>query len=446
MKSEIVVQHPLASAPLRIPVSVECNTPEDRVLANVLQNSKRIKKWVKIEEPHDRVAVLVGGGPSLADTIEELMEVRGDVFALNGAASFLDERGILPDYQVIMDARPQTADLIGPAKHYLFASQVDPSLFDRVPDATLWHTTYGNLKIDEQDGFPVHDDDYCIVGAAVSVGNTALPLLYVLGYRTIHVFGMDSSFRDGKGHAYSQPMNDGEPCTVVSFNGRDYTCSVAMELQARNFVWRANQLKSAGVAIHVHGDGLLPALAHSDISEAEKYQAMWERPEYREVSPGELVVDKFLGMVPPKSSIIDFGCGTGRAALKMENAGHFVTCVDFTDNSRDEEARRITFVRTDLTKPIYLHAKFGFCTDVMEHIPTEFVEVTIRNIMECVQKCFFQISTVPDNMGALIGLPLHLTVQPHEWWVKVFEDQGLKIEWQERGEIASSFFVTKETL
>lgn len=445
MRSEIVVQHPLASEPLRIPVTVECNTPEDKILANVLQNSRSIKKWVKIEEPHDRVAVLVGGGPSLADTLDELTAIGGDVFALNGAASFLNERGILPDYQVIMDARPQTADLIGPAKHHLFASQVDPVLFARVPDATLWHTTYGDLKIDEQDGFPVHDGDYCIVGAAVTVGNTALPLLYVLGYRTIHVFGMDSSHKDGKAHAYHQPMNDGEPCTVVSFAGREYTCSVAMELQARNFAWRANQLKAAGVSITVHGDGLLPALSRSEISEAEKYQAMWERSEYREVSPGELVVGKFMEMIPPKSFIIDFGCGTGRAALKLERAGHFVTCVDFTDNSRDPEARGITFVRADLTRPLYLHAKYGFCTDVMEHISTEFVDQVFRNIMACVEKCFFQISTVPDNMGALIGLPLHLTVQPHEWWAKTFEDHGLMIEWQERGEIASSFFVTKET-
>lgn len=33
--------------------------------------------------------------------------------------------------------------------------------------------------------------------------------------------------------------------------------------------------------------------------------------------------------------------------------------------------------------------------------------------------CFFSISFEPDNWGrAMIGAPLHLTIQPQEWWHK----------------------------
>lgn len=262
MQTDLVVQNPHASQPLRIPLTVDCNTSEERVLANVLKNSRHIRRWVKTLPPHDGVAVLCGGGPSLGDCLTEIPKL-GRVFACNGAAKYLYDRGIKADYQIIMDAKPETASLVGPAKDHLFASQVDPKCFRKKPSATLWHASYGSVLVDEQDGFPKHGDDYAIIGASISVGNTALILLYALGYRTIHVFGMDSSHREGSGHAYRQAMNDEDPCTIVEFNGKSYTCSVTMALQAEYFMERARQLKAEGVNLIVHGSGLLPAMYNS---------------------------------------------------------------------------------------------------------------------------------------------------------------------------------------
>lgn len=446
MYSELVVHNDGAAGALRVPLTVECNTPDEKVLENVLANSRKVPqdRWIRLEPAHDRVAIICGGGPSLANTLDEIRGIEGDVFALNGAASFLFGKGILPAFQIIMDAQPQTASLIGPAKQHLFASQVDPACFDRVPNASLWHTTYGELRVDEQDGFPAQERDYCMVGASISVGNTALVLLYIMGYRTIHVFGMDSSHKDGKAHAYRQPMNDGDPCTVVNFMGKEYVASVSMELQARHFRTRAEQLKAAGCEIIVHGDGLLPAIANAVIDEAEKYQEMWSHPEYRDVSPGEECADKFLALIQRGSSVIDFGCGTGRGALKIDAAGHPVTMVDFADNCLDGAAKELTFVKADLCKPLYLSAQYGFCADVMEHIPTDHVETVIRNIMDCVDAAFFQISTIPDSMGALIGQRLHLTVKSHSWWRETFERLGYAVTWDEEQKICSSFMVKQE--
>jgi hypothetical protein len=415
-------------------------------LALVLDNSKRIKKWVKTEPAHDGIAILCGGGPSLADTLREIREIKGKVFALNGAASYLDKNGIAPDFQVIMDAKPETASLVGPAKRHLFASQVDPECFNRVPTATLWHATYGNLKVDEQPGFPKHDDDYCLIGAAVSAGNTALVLLYALGYRTIHVFGMDSSRRwADAGHAYRQAMNDGEPCTVVEYGGKEYICSVPMAMQAKHFVSRAAQLRDAGVSIHVHGSGLLPDMANSpELDEVAKYEQMWGVAEYRTFSPGEHSVDKFLGIVKPDGLVIDFGCGTGRAALRMRRAGLPVILVDFAGNCRDQEAITLPFVKWDLNIPLGIASQYGYCTDVMEHIPTKDVASVINNIMASAPETYFQISTVPDSFGSVIGQPLHLTVRPHGWWREMFVSHGYSIEWEEHGAIFSSFLVKRE--
>jgi hypothetical protein len=56
--------------------------------------------------------------------------------------------------------------------------------------------------------------------------------------------------------------------------------------------------------------------------------------------------------------------------------------VDFADNCLDEDIRpmletqahALRFVEHDLTEPLTQSATYGFCTDVLEHIPTEDVD------------------------------------------------------------------------
>ena len=413
------------SRPLIIPVQVVCNTSNEEIHANIYANSRLDKEWIHEVPKHDGVAVICGSGPSLADTMPEILELvarGGKVFALNGAAKFLAERGITADYQVIIDARERTADLIGPAHQHLFASQVHPECFARVPSAKLWHLQVGDIEKQ----FPFYEGPYALIGGAASVGNTATCLAYVLGFRDLHCFGYDSSHRGTDSHAFRQPMNDGEPCTEVEFDGTRYRASVTMKLQAEKFQETARALQNAGCTISVHGNGLLPAMWRSPrrtMSEAEKYVRMWNIGLYRELSPGENCVYTFIDLLHP-DKVIDFGCGTGRAAVAMQKDGIDVTLVDFAPNCRDEAARELPFLQHDLSDPLPIKAPYGFCTDVMEHIPTKDVETVLRNITDAADTVFFQISTVPDLMGVVIGQDLHLTVRPHAWWHETLQKLG----------------------
>lgn len=438
MRTEWVHQNPGASQPLRIRLEVECNVPTEKILDNIRRNSENRTGWQKREEPHSRKAILCGSGPSLADTLEEIRDLKGDVFALNGAAAFLDRNGILPDFQVLMDAKPETVLLIGPAKKHLFASQVDPECFEVVPDAKLWQTTHGEIAPE----FPHYQDDYCMVGGAVSVGNAALVLAYVMGYREIHCFGFDSSNKGEESHAFHQKINDGEPMSVIRFQGVTYTSSLVMGLQVRYFIERSRSLKELGVDIHVHGYGLLPAMYNSKLTEEEKYREMWEQSEYREVSPGLDCVGTFLEVANPSGLIIDFGCGTGKASIALKNAGCDVLLLDFADNCRDPEARSLPFAIADLREPIPYRGSVGLCTDVMEHIEPERIDGVIKNVMRSVPKCFFQISLIEDSLGKLIGQQLHLSVHPKDWWRETFERLGYKVLWEQDGGISACFFIS----
>jgi SAM-dependent methyltransferase len=151
-----------------------------------------------------------------------------------------------------------------------------------------------------------------------------------------------------------------------------------------------------------------------------------------------------LSLVEPDGLILDFGCGTGRAARKMADEGHDVLLIDFADNCRDQEAANLPFLEWDLTKPCPARGVAGFCTDVMEHIPDADVALVIDNIMEAGRKVYFQINTVPDSFGAMLGTTLHLSVHDHAWWHDLFLELGYIIRWQEQGPISSKFLVTGE--
>lgn len=187
--------------------------------------------------------------------------------------------------------------------------------------------------------------------------------------------------------------------------------------------------------------------------EAEKYGRLWALPEYRKVAPGESLATLFLQQARPSpgSEVIDFGCGTGRGGLMLALLGSMkVTFVDFVRNCLDPEiqealttqAHALRFVKADLEQPLPVAAEYGFCTDVMEHIPPDKVDRVLDNILRSAQHVFFSIATTDDKCGVLIGAPLHLTVQPYAWWLKKFQDRDCVILYSQEGDGGCVFYVS----
>ena len=443
---DLVVRHRNneATQDLIIPFKLVCNTTDEMLLANIRANSSTDREWLAIQPENELTAILCGSGASLADNLDEIKRLQKDfgiVFAMNGASKFLNDNGIIPSYQVIVDARPQTASLVDTkAWKHLFASQVDPKCFELMPDAILWHQEIGDIT----NGLPEYHKDYALIGGGVSVGISAMCIAYTMGFRKIKCFGYDSSHRDNESHAFRQAMNDMEPLTTIRSNGKTYLCSFTMKQQAHKFQETAKALMDAGCKIDVIGDGLLPSIWNGPkMSEQEKYQQMWDIDGYRQVSPGELVAKTFIEVVKPEagSRIGDFGCGTGRGGLAISKLIDCdMTMIDFTENSRDPEAQGFRFIKADLTNPIPAMVRHGYCCDVMEHIAPEDVDEVLNNVLSACKDCFFQISTIPDSMGAEIGQQLHLTVEPHSWWKEKLLKHG-KVLWEKEEDIASLFYV-----
>lgn len=416
-------------------IEIICNTDDAILFANIEANSARNLPWVAQLPEHDGHAVLVGGGPSLAEhlpSIRKRHELGQVIFALNGAAQFLIGHGIRPDYQVILDARKTNVDLIGNANAYLIASQCDPAVFDALADrfsVHVWHPAIEGIE-------PYLSDRECaLIGGGTTVGLSAMCLAYTLGYRKLHLFGYDSSHRQTIGHAYAQPQNATEPVCKVTTGGKVFTASLTMARQAELFPEVCNNLIDRGCIITVDADGLIMEVLRQmrenpALSEADKYEAMWSHDAYRLWSPGEHAADAFVNLtgITNKQRVIDFGCGTGRGGDRIAQlVGCEVVQIDFAPNARDIGIELPFFV-ADLAKPLLVQGEIGYCTDVMEHIPTHQVDDVVRNIMGCVNSCFFQICLLPDDMSALIGHSLHLSVFPVEWWREKFRAYDISHE------------------
>lgn len=434
---------PGATADLIIPVHLVCNTPEDILIEHVTKNSALDREWINNVPAHDGVAVLCGSGPSLADdlgSVDDLHKNGATIFAMNGAASFLASHGIYADNQVIVDARERTGDLVGPARAHIFGSQAHPSLFAKVPDAKLFQVNFYEdhrdfLKLIETVG----PEDFALIGSHGSVGNVALALAYAMGFRNIHVFGYDSSFRGEEGHAFDQPMNVSEPICFPEYNGKKYQCTFTMKSQADVFPRIVYELEGMGATFTVHGSGYLPDRFHGERAkpleqrEREKYTAMWQHESYRVRAPGLDHVEDAIEKLGIRfgDTVLDFGCGTGRATKAMRDKGLRSIGVDLIPDAVEEP---IPFIESNLWELPPLTAKWGFCTDVMEHIPPEKVEDVLEGIAKSVTRgAYFAIDSTHDDMGELIGMTLHLTVEHPAWWVRQLKKHFAEVKEYEAG-------------
>jgi len=293
-----------------VELSVTPNTGDGQLFSNVSENGKRgLPAVIEGGVP----AVICGGGPSLGDAgslekIRELQAQGAKVFALNNAARFLAVRGIEVDGQILLDARPQNVEFIKdtPAKMLYLASQCDPSLFDEASrqhkTVMIWHARMEGME----KHLPPHE--FSSIGGGTTVGLSGMCLVYTLGFRVLHLFGYDSSYRDDDSHAYGQDLNKGDDRIRTAINNRVFSSSVAMAQQANKFMTWASALGEMGAKVNVHGDGLLPYIVQT---EAEKAL----------VKPMIAVYD--LGGSPPSYDFVTF-----LSEAENARAESGFTCID----------------------------------------------------------------------------------------------------------------------
>jgi SAM-dependent methyltransferase len=166
--------------------------------------------------------------------------------------------------------------------------------------------------------------------------------------------------------------------------------------------------------------------------ERKKYEKVWGFKAYRESgSPG----DVFLQRLPVGQwlenhnvrTVLDAGCGAGRMirSLKRKMPQLDVYGMDIAKNSIDPRLKDV-FINQCIWDESPMVYDAVFCIDVLEHLPEDKVEKSIRNLRSWAKKLLLlSICMKTDNFGkALIDEPLHLTVKPARWWLERIMDLG----------------------
>lgn len=241
------------------------NTTLELVAENVRSACLRELPWLAISPQNDSDAVIVGGAPSLKYSLEELKARKANghfIISTNGVHDYLIENGIIPDAEIIIDARAGNAAFVAnPRKDvtYYIASQCDPKIFVALEsmDVTLIHLNTTDII----NSIPETSKPINLLCGGSSVGMIAIALAHLLGYRRFHLYGVDSSYTEKEHHSYKQDMNSNENILEVMVGGRKFLAAPWMIQQTQDFQQFATLLANEGCMITVSGDGLLPYMA-----------------------------------------------------------------------------------------------------------------------------------------------------------------------------------------
>jgi len=168
--------------------------------------------------------------------------------------------------------------------------------------------------------------------------------------------------------------------------------------------------------------GFYQMLYDRDMYEPHNGRSVWKNVQYNIESAGMRRFKKAL----------DVGCGLAEGIREMRDAGYNVYGVDIADVSRKWKEIGVDGVcrQAPAHEIPYPDATFDFvyCGDVLEHIPEEYIEATLREMYRVGSRDFlFIIAVGLENLPVHEGIYTHVSLKSQGEWNAVLEKVGYKI-------------------
>lgn len=256
----------------------QINTDEATLLQQVGSAIRRGHPQIRPDAVKPDRVCLVGGGPSLVDTEDELRQLLYEgalLVTVNGAYQWCLERNYRPQTQIVMDARASNAKFVQPAIprcRYVLASQCHPDTWDAVEgrdNVWIFHASAGVEDTLKTLLDTYYGGEWFGVTGGTTVATRAISVLRTLGYLRFDLFGIDSCVMGGQHHAYAQPENDRDRRVQVTVHpsghpehARVFLCSPWHLKQAEDFAQMV-RINGHQFLLNVHGDGLLAYMLRS---------------------------------------------------------------------------------------------------------------------------------------------------------------------------------------
>ena len=232
----------------RLNMEVKCAASKDQRRANA-DYSKSLGYPVALPSPlNGRKLAVVGGGPSVADHLDELKNWPGDIWAISDAAGWLLERGIK---STLLTADPtrwkgegRLEKMTGGIDKAILSSICHPELFDALKgaDITIFHMD------------PDIGEDDLVNGGSTTASRTPF-LALRLGYADVSYFGCEGCFSD-QTHVYEKRRDERNDLTITA-SGEEYRTTLQLMWQCECL---AEVLRAFPAIFKNRSGGLLDAM------------------------------------------------------------------------------------------------------------------------------------------------------------------------------------------
>jgi hypothetical protein len=245
-----------------------CVVEPEQCRANVVSALARNLPVCNRAPRRSGMLAIVGSAPSVNQHIEELRAWPGEIWAINGAYDYLLERGVVANGFLGMDPVPGLADYVTKAKPettFFISSVCDPSLFDalKARDVWIWHTKWDEMP---------YPPDAKVVSGGTTCMTRAPFLANMLGWRSMTIYGADSSFQKGRyAYTHGRYATDSTAAKmIVECDGQLFETELAMLKQ----VAQLGAVKDVlGSQINFRCGGLMEAYLRAPLHDIEEFAA-----------------------------------------------------------------------------------------------------------------------------------------------------------------------------
>jgi len=162
------------------------------------------------------------------------------------------------------------------------------------------------------------------------------------------------------------------------------------------------------------------------------YQMLYDHCEYAPHNGMVAWRDRILPIKPKYTKALDVGCGLGEGVALARGCGLDTWGVDIADVHDKWAAIGIADYcqQAPAHKIPYPDNTFDFvtCTDVMEHIPAEYVIPSLSEIYRVGSKYFyFVMDSELEKYPPINGIYTHVTLKPCDEWADIMVSIGYKI-------------------
>lgn len=390
-----------------------------------------------------RTFVMVCGGPSLEDHLEEVREKASQpdkylVVCSNMTGGYLLEQGITPHVHFILD--PQNKKKFDVAKahqytQYWINAACDPEVFETLKQQDI--TPYIFLADFDAEGKAIKTVKESlppgVLGMMAIQGGTmaglrAINLADALGFRSLEYYGFDATVqvKDGKARPYAYEKKRGEAIIEIECDrcSEKFDTTLIFQKQVNEFIaWQKNM---PWMQIKIIGGGLI-AHYQKHVEEMKKPPVNYRyTQEYAKLqrelhaegdygNAGRLYTPSIFHGISQLAkrhgfvTVLDYGSSSGKTMQNVKDRHWLPPCI--TDTCYDP------FVDSFAKDPD--PADFVICTDVMEHVEPECTSAVLDHIQFLTKKlAFFSISLRPANKVLSDGRNAHINQRSPEYWLR----------------------------